>query len=162
MEDRRFDKILCTQVLEHVPNPAAVLKEFARILTDDGEIWLSAPLCFEEHEGPYDFFRYTQWGFRQLASEAGLEVKDIGWLEGYYGTLAHQLAMASQALAPSHVTKVSRWYEFLPLQALIFALRIQFGLLARMFTYLDTRLPDTTHGMCLNYRLVLTKTSRSF
>lgn len=153
----RYDRVLCTQVLEHVPDPAGVLKELGRVLKDDGEIWLSAPLFFEEHEGPHDFFRYTQWGFRELASEARLEVKELGWVEGYHATLAHQLSIAAQELAPSHVSRVARWYEFLPLHVMVFALRIQFGMLARIFTSLDLREPDTRHGMCINYRMVLIK-----
>jgi SAM-dependent methyltransferase len=155
--DGRFDLVVCTQVLEHVPNPVAVLKELARVLKDDGVILLSAPLFFEEHEGPYDFFRYTQWGFRHVAAEAGLSVKEFGWVEGYYATLAHQLSIASQSLVPSHVTKVSRWYEIFPMHVLVFVLRLQFSLLARLFTRLDMRLPDTTNGMCINYRLMLVK-----
>lgn len=153
----RYDRVLCTQVLEHVPDPAGVLKELGRVLKDDGEIWLSARLFFEEHEGPYDFFRYTQWGFRQLASLAGLEVKELGWVEGYHATLAHQLSIAAQELAPSYVSRVARWYEFLPLHIMVFALRIQFGVLARIFTSLDLREPDTRYGMCINYRMVLIK-----
>ena len=31
VEDERFDAILCTEVLEHVPNPASTLVEFNRI-----------------------------------------------------------------------------------------------------------------------------------
>ena len=93
-----------------------------------------------------------------MAEDAGLEVKEIAWLEGYHATLAHQLAYASAgALAPAHVQKVARWYEMVPLQVLVFGLRLQFGLLARLFTKLDARLPDVEHGMCINYRMVLIK-----
>jgi len=158
VDDGSYDMVICTQVLEHVPDPVAVLKELARILKDNGVLMLSAPLFFEEHEGPYDFFRYTRWGFLRLAVEAGLEVKEIKWVEGYHATLAHQLSIAAQSLAPSHLTKISRWYEFLPMHIFIFMLRLQFGLLARLFTFLDMRLPDTTHGMCMNYRLIMVKT----
>ena len=157
VEDRRYDRVMCTQVLEHVPDPRGVLKELSRVLKDDGELRVSAPLYFEEHEGPYDFFRYTQWGFKRLAEEAGLEIRDLAWLDGFHGTLAHQLAYAAGALAPSHVQRVAKWYEVVPLHILIFGLRLQFGLLARMFTRLDARVPDRDHGMCINYRVVLVK-----
>jgi SAM-dependent methyltransferase len=157
VEGARFDRIICTQVLEHVPDPVAVLKELSRTLKEDGDIWLSAPFFFEEHEGPYDFFRYTQWGFRKVAEDAGLEVKEITWLEGYHATLAHQLALAAGALSPSHIQRVARWYELAPLHILVFGLRLQFGLLARMFTKLDARIPDMEHGMCMNYKMILKK-----
>jgi len=157
VENGRFDRVICTQVLEHVPDPVAVLAELSRVLKPEGDIWLSAPLFFEEHEGPRDFFRYTQWGFKRVAEEAGLVVQEIAWLEGNYATVAHQLAMASGSLIPSHVTRMARWYEFIPLHILIYVVRIQFGLLARLFTKLDAGLPDTAHGMCINYRLVMKK-----
>jgi hypothetical protein len=51
----------------------------------------SAPLCYEEHEQPCDFFRYTQFGMRHLLSSAGFVVDRLDWLEGYLGTAGYQL-----------------------------------------------------------------------
>src|SRR5688572_493780 len=74
VEDQRFDLVLATQVFEHMSDPLRVLCEFHRVVKPDGQVWLSAPLFYEEHETPYDFFRYTQYGWRHIASEAGFEV----------------------------------------------------------------------------------------
>lgn len=89
--DARFDAIVFSQVMEHLPEPLAVLKEFRRILTPGGRMFYSGPLWYEEHEIPYDFFRYTQFGLRHLFDAAGFDVRDMHWLEGYMGTLTHQL-----------------------------------------------------------------------
>jgi SAM-dependent methyltransferase len=40
-EDRSFDLVLCTQVLEHVLDPAAALRELARVLEQGGTLVLS-------------------------------------------------------------------------------------------------------------------------
>jgi SAM-dependent methyltransferase len=40
-EDGAFDLVLCSQVLEHALDPAAALRELARILTPDGTLLLS-------------------------------------------------------------------------------------------------------------------------
>src|ERR1043165_4136213 len=37
----RFDAVLCSQVLEHVPDPLATLREIARVLKPGGRVLLS-------------------------------------------------------------------------------------------------------------------------
>jgi len=96
--DARFDHVVCTQVLEHLPEPQRVIEELARVLKPGGTLWLSAPLFYAEHERPYDFFRYTQFGLRQLLESARFEVLEIAWLEGYFGTLSYQVRVAGRAL----------------------------------------------------------------
>jgi SAM-dependent methyltransferase len=98
VEDGRFDHVLLTQVLEHIPEPGRVLAELHRVLRPGGTLWLTAPLFYAEHERPYDFFRYTQFGLRHLLEGAGFEVWEIDWMEGYLGTLSYQARMLSRAL----------------------------------------------------------------
>lgn len=98
VEPARFDHVICTQVLEHLPEPLRVLEELGRVLKPGGTLWLSAPLFYAEHERPFDFFRYTQYGLRRLLETAGFEVREIAWLEGYFGTLSYQAKVMSQAL----------------------------------------------------------------
>jgi SAM-dependent methyltransferase len=98
VENDRYDVVLCSQTLEHLPDPAAVLAELHRVLKPSGQIFASAPLFYEEHEQPYDFFRYTQFGFRRLFEDAGFSELEIDWLEGYLGTVSYQLDVAARAL----------------------------------------------------------------
>ena len=98
VEDARFDHVLLTQVLEHIPEPAAVLAELHRVMKPGATLWLTAPLFYAEHEKPYDFFRYTQFGLRHLLESAGFEVREIDWMEGYLGTLSYQARVMSAAL----------------------------------------------------------------
>jgi SAM-dependent methyltransferase len=98
VEDSRYDLIFLTQVLEHLPHPCAVLAELHRVLKLDGQLWASAPLFYEEHEQPYDFYRYTQFGLRRLFEESGFKDLQIDWLEGYLGTLSYELDVAARAL----------------------------------------------------------------
>ncbi len=150
VDDGRFDAVLCTQVMEHVPDPQAVIHEFARVLRPGGALWLSAPLYYEEHERPYDFFRYTQYGLRQLLQTAGFEVESLEWLEGYGAALGHQLRKASRQLSvrPSD-------YGGGPLgwlgAAVSLVARPAFGLLGRWYNLLDRRHRYTDGGHCINY-----------
>jgi SAM-dependent methyltransferase len=101
VDDARFDHVVLTQVLEHLPEPATVLAELHRVLKPGGTLWLTAPLFYAEHERPYDFFRYTQFGLRHLLDSAGFVVLEINWLEGYFGTLSYQARVMSNALPAS-------------------------------------------------------------
>ncbi len=101
VEDGRFDHVLLTQVLEHLPEPAKVLAELHRVTAPGGTLWLSAPFFYVVHERPYDFFRYTPFGLRHLVEGAGFEVEEIDWLEGYLGTLSFQARVMSRALPAS-------------------------------------------------------------
>ncbi len=67
-----FDSVLCTQVLEHVPEPWRVLEEIARVLRPGGKLLLSAPQAWRLHEQPRDYYRYTRYGLDYLLRRAGL------------------------------------------------------------------------------------------
>jgi SAM-dependent methyltransferase len=142
-----YDGILCTQVLEHIPEPAQVLAELFRVLKPGGHLWLSAPLFFQEHEVPYDFYRYTQYGFRHLLEREGFRIIEINWLEGYYGTLAYQLDMAARELPlkPLDYGGGVRGWLSLFLAAL---LKPSFYGLSLIFSRLDLRRPYVAGGMC--------------
>lgn len=53
--DSSFDAILCSEVLEHVPDPVIVLDEFARLLKPGGRLILTAPFASLVHFAPYHF-----------------------------------------------------------------------------------------------------------
>jgi len=103
VEDGRYDLVFLSQVLEHLPSPLLVLAELRRVLKPGGRLWASAPLFYEEHERPYDFYRYTQFGLRRLFEESGFKDLEIDWLEGYLGTVSYELEVAAHALARSRL-----------------------------------------------------------
>jgi SAM-dependent methyltransferase len=88
VEDGRFHAVINTQVLEHVPDPSAVLSELARVLAPGGRLWLTVPFVGELHEEPYDFYRYTRYGLRELCERAGFEEVRVEPLTGYFTTVA--------------------------------------------------------------------------
>jgi SAM-dependent methyltransferase len=87
-----FDAMLCTEVLEHVPDPLAVWREFHRILRPGGQVLLTTPSYWPAHELPYDFYRYPEHGLRYLATTAGFEVMEL-WPRGGRWAMLGQVGM---------------------------------------------------------------------
>lgn len=79
--DRSFDTILCTESLEHVPSPGAVMSEMRRILAPHGSIILTTPMTWGLHALPHDYWRFTAYGLRQLAEDHGLHIVEA-WQRG--------------------------------------------------------------------------------
>jgi SAM-dependent methyltransferase len=156
VEDHRFDLIVSTQMLEHVPNPGAVLRELFRVLRPSAQLWLTAPLFYEEHEQPNDFFRYTRFGLHQLFENAGFCVEEIAELEGYYATLGYQMAVASRSL-PRHPRFYGGGLPGLIGSASAIALRPAFTVLSRLYARLDQCTKFTAAGQCINYCVIGTK-----
>ncbi len=71
--DNSFDSVICTQVLEHVPNPFMAVAELRRVLRPTGTCLITVPQMNEIHEAPRDYFRYTQYGIRSIFEGAGME-----------------------------------------------------------------------------------------
>jgi SAM-dependent methyltransferase len=71
LDDSSFGLVLCTQVLEHVPEPSGVVDECFRVLKPGGKLALTVPLLWELHELPHDYYRYTEPGVRYLLDKAG-------------------------------------------------------------------------------------------
>lgn len=70
--DSHFERLICLEVLEHVPDPAVVMCEFARVLESDGRAWISMPFLYPLHDAPFDFQRDTEFGLRRDVERAGL------------------------------------------------------------------------------------------
>jgi SAM-dependent methyltransferase len=91
-----FDGIIATEVLEHVPDPAAVFKEFHRVLKIGGKLLLSTPMYWPAHEQPYDYFRYPGHGLLALASRAGFEIKALCPRGGIYALMGQIILQSIQ------------------------------------------------------------------
>jgi SAM-dependent methyltransferase len=61
-----YEVIVCTGLLEHVPDPQRLIDEMHRILTPGGRLVISASAIFSFHEGPNNFFHFTPFGFKVL------------------------------------------------------------------------------------------------
>jgi len=101
LEQGSFDLVLSTQVLEHLPEPAAALRECFRILRPGGRLALTAPLAWEPHELPHDYYRYTAPGLEHLLTVAGFGEVTIAPRTDSFTTLAQLLSNVGASLGRS-------------------------------------------------------------
>jgi SAM-dependent methyltransferase len=66
VEDASFDVALCLQVLEHVPDPAAAVRELRRVVRPGGRVLLSTHGVYPYHPNPDDLWRWTHTGLERL------------------------------------------------------------------------------------------------
>jgi SAM-dependent methyltransferase len=64
--DASMDVVLITQVLEHIPDPIAVIDEIRRVLKPGGTLLLSVPSIFPQHGSPGDYWRYMPQGLEWI------------------------------------------------------------------------------------------------
>ena len=100
--------------LEHVPEPAAVLRELARTLAPDGTLLLVAPHEWEVHQSPHDYFRYTRHGLEYLLAKAGFADVKIEPVGGYFRLLSRRLLNGLQFFSGG-----IKWLGFLPAAAFL-------------------------------------------
>jgi SAM-dependent methyltransferase len=68
---RDADVVLCTEVLEHVPEPRALLNEAFRALRPGGRLLLTVPFAARWHFVPQDYWRFTPSSLAMLLEQAG-------------------------------------------------------------------------------------------
>jgi SAM-dependent methyltransferase len=109
-DPRSFDAVLCTQVLEHVPQPLDALREFRRVLVEGGTIIATVPFVWEEHEAPFDYYRYTRFGLEHLLREADFGEIEVRPRTDCFTTLAQLMRNVGWAMgkAPDGMDQLRR------------------------------------------------------
>lgn len=140
-----FDAAVCVQTMEHISDPMIVTNEIGRVLKPGGRYYLSAPMCWHQHQKPYDFFRYTSFGFKHLLENSGMKVVEMRPMGGYFWFLSFNLQMMHHWLFPKPKKK---WKRLLQKPFQLLTQFIFFLLLPLLFYYLDRldKVKDSTLG----------------
>ena len=94
--DASFDAILCVEVLEHVPDPLAALRELGRLLKPNGQLILTAPFCSLTHFSPFHFASgFSRHFYERHLPEHGLEIVELAANGNYFEYLAQELRRLS-------------------------------------------------------------------
>lgn len=72
--DSSFDHVMCSEVLEHVPDPVFFMAEVSRLLRAGGTLVLTVPWSARLHHLPHDYFRFTRYALVALMNRSGFGV----------------------------------------------------------------------------------------
>jgi len=78
LPDHSVDAIMCTEVLEHIPDPLGAIKEFNRLVKPGGYLLITAPFASITHFAPYHFASgLSRFFYEKNLAENGFEITDL-------------------------------------------------------------------------------------
>lgn len=147
-ENETFNTVFSTQVLEHVYDHHGMIKECYRVLKPGGYCIVTVPFTWELHEEPYDFFRITKHGLKELFEESGFKIEYIKANGGKWAAL-FQMMMNTVYSTFKYKTFRSKILKILFLE-----LRLTW-LINKLAIYLDKKFFDDS--WTINYIIVAKK-----
>ena len=91
-EDESFDMILCSEVLEHLSDPLAALREFSRLLRPGRQLLLTAPFVSLTHFAPYHFCTgFNRFFYELHLKKCGFEIDELSCNGNFFELLAQEL-----------------------------------------------------------------------
>ena len=94
--DAAFEACLNVVTLEHVKDPAQVIREIARTLAPGGRFLLIVPFDWEEHQQPHDYFRFTRYSLAYMLDRAKFEEVSITPVGGFFRMMSRRMLSALQ------------------------------------------------------------------
>jgi len=78
LPDHSVDAIMCTEVLEHIPDPLGAIKEFSRLVKPGGYLLITAPFASITHFAPYHFASgLSRFFYEKNLAENGFKITDL-------------------------------------------------------------------------------------
>jgi SAM-dependent methyltransferase len=91
-QDGSFDAIMCTEVLEHLPDPLRALKEFSRLVRKGGVVVLTAPFCSLTHFAPFHYSTgFSRYYYRTHLEALGFVIEELQPNGNYFDYLAQEV-----------------------------------------------------------------------
>lgn len=107
--DASFDAVLCTEVLEHVPDAVAALKELTRLIKPGGKLILTAPFSSMTHFAPYHFSTgFNRFYYEHHLSAMGMEIEEMSPNGNYFSFLTQELSRAPHVATEYGLNPLSR------------------------------------------------------
>lgn len=123
-----FDAVLCSEVLEHVPDPLAAVREFARVLKPGGTLILTVPFCSLTHMAPYHHASgLNRYWYEHHLPRMSLEIEEMTPNGNWFDYVGQELRRA-RYVSRTYASGLLGWLLLL----VSFPLRAALGLQSRM------------------------------
>jgi ubiquinone/menaquinone biosynthesis C-methylase UbiE len=91
LPDHSVDAVMCTEVLEHVPDPLAAIREFSRLVKPGGYLILTAPFCSLTHFAPYHFSTgFSRFFYEKHLPDNDFSIEDIKLSGNFFEYMAQE------------------------------------------------------------------------
>ena len=118
-----FDAIMCTEVLEHLPNPLLAISEFSRLLKPGGCLILTAPFCSLTHFSPFFFNTgLSRYWYEKVLVDNGFTIVELTTNGNYFEYLAQEIGRVSSMSKRYANTKI-RLHEKIVMQFMKYILQ---------------------------------------
>jgi ubiquinone/menaquinone biosynthesis C-methylase UbiE len=135
--DASFDAVLCTEVLEHLPEPVLALRELARLLKPTGTLIITAPFCSLTHFAPYHYATgFNRYFYSHHLGALGLEITDMIENGNFFEYMAQEMRRI-ESMAARYCTEG-------PTRLERYAMQIVLGMLER-FSHRDRGSQEMLH-----------------
>lgn len=90
--DGSFGAVICTEVLEHVPDPVRAIAELARLLPSGGHLILTAPFSSLTHFAPYHFSTgFSRYFYETHLAANGFEILELTVNGNFFEYMAQEV-----------------------------------------------------------------------
>lgn len=91
LPDHSMDVVMCTEVLEHIPDPAAAIKEFGRLVKPGGYLLITAPFASLTHFAPYHFASgLSRFFYEKYLPENGFDIIELDFNGNFFEYVAQE------------------------------------------------------------------------
>jgi len=103
-----FDKVILVNSLYYCANPFRVVKNIGEVLKKNGKVVIIMPFFYPIHDVPYDKYRFTEYGIRELLKN-NFDIKEIKAVGGIFNLPAiffHSLIKGIPLMSPKSIRKL--------------------------------------------------------
>ncbi|MCH8003550.1 MAG: class I SAM-dependent methyltransferase [Nanoarchaeota archaeon] len=107
LKKSKFDGVICVSSLYYYKNPFQAIKQISNVLKKNGKLALVTPFIYPIHDAPYDKYRFTKYGLREiLKNEFDVKkIKAIGGIFNLATVFFHSLIKGVPLIAPKSIRK---------------------------------------------------------
>lgn len=108
----KFELVILTEVLEHLPEPAMAIKELKRVVKSGGDILITSPFTSGSHQLPYHFSSgYPREWYQHFANKHELDVIEMTSQGDFFKLLAQEVSRGLSCGVDVPISNAQAWSE---------------------------------------------------